>query len=306
VNMFLATVFFAVFISVASAQSEVCSVCQLIVTYTESFIQKNESEQVIIAQLDSLCNDLPLFGPQCVTIVAQYAPQLIAWIVNKENPQAFCAQVGLCSSANKPVQLKARQHDRVAHKHHAMQKHSLESEDQAACPICQLVVTYVEKWLAQNQTEAQIIAQLQAFCSNLGPLSPECSSFVASYAPQIISWLENKEPPSTICAQIGVCGSARRPQLLRSKAVKSLKDKRNVEQGACQICQLVVTYVENLLQQNNTVQEIEQKVDAMCALLPSPINNLCTSIVNSYLPQLIQWLVNKEDPQAFCSSVDLC
>jgi len=305
--MFIATVFFALLISVASAQSELCSVCQLVVTYTESFIQKNESEQVIIQQLDALCNDLPLFGQQCQAIVAQYAPQLITWILNKENPQAFCAQVGLCSSAaNKVNQVKARQHNhRLAHKHHSVQKHAIESEDQAACSICQLVVTYVEKWVAQNQTEAQIIQQLQAFCANLGPLAPECSSFVATYAPQIITWLENKEPPSTICAQLGVCSSAR-SQLVRSKAVKTLKDKRNVEQGACQICQLVVTYVENLLQQNNTVQQIEQKVDAMCALLPSPINNLCTSIVNSYLPQLIQWIVNKEDPQAFCSSVDLC
>lgn len=60
------TVFFALLISVASAQSELCSVCQLVVTYTESFIQKNESEQVIIQQLDALCTDLPLFGPQVV------------------------------------------------------------------------------------------------------------------------------------------------------------------------------------------------------------------------------------------------
>jgi saposin len=277
-----------------------------VVTYTESFVQKNESEQVIIQQLDALCNDLPLFGPQCQTIVAQYAPQLIAWIVNKENPQAFCAQVGLCSSTVK-VQARTHHNHRMAHQRHSLVKHSLETEEQAACSICQLVVTYVEKWVAQNQTEQQIIQQLQAFCSNLGPLSPECSSFVSSYAPQIIAWLENKEPASTICAQLGVCSSVRKPQLFRANAVRNVKkDKRNVEQGACQICQLVVTYVENLIQQNNTVQEIEQKVDQMCTLLPSPINNLCTSIVNSYLPQLIQWLVNHENPQAFCSSVSLC
>jgi hypothetical protein len=58
--------------------------------------------------------------------------------------------------------------------------------------------------------------------------------------------LENKEPPSTICAQLGVCTSVRKNKLARAHAVKTLKDKRNVEQGACQICQLVVTYVENL------------------------------------------------------------
>jgi len=165
------------------------------------------------------------------------------------------------------------------------------------------LLTYVEKWVAQNQTESQIIAQLQAFCSNLGPLAPECNSFVATYAPQIITWIENKEPPATICAQIGACTSRK---LARANAVKKLTQKRNEEQGVCQVCQLVVTYVEQLVSQNNTIAEIEQQVDAMCALLPSPINGACTSIVNQYLPQLVQWIISKEDPSTFCSSVGLC
>jgi hypothetical protein len=107
---------------------------------------------------------------------------LIDWILNKENPQEFCGQVGLCTSLNKQ---QARPHHRVTHHNRPHQvrhqKRAAEAEDQATCSICSLVVTYVEKWVAQNQTESQIIAQLQAFCSNLGPLAPEVSFLLYSF-----------------------------------------------------------------------------------------------------------------------------
>jgi hypothetical protein len=34
----------------------------------------------------------------------------------------------------------------------------------------------------------------------------------------------------------------------------------------------LIHLTDNLVGQNNTIAEIEQQVDAMCALLPSPIN----------------------------------
>jgi hypothetical protein len=58
------TVLFALLVSMCSAQSEVCSVCQLIVSYAEKFISTNSSEAAIIQQLDNLCDDIPLFGQQ--------------------------------------------------------------------------------------------------------------------------------------------------------------------------------------------------------------------------------------------------
>lgn len=277
----------------------------------KKFVSTNSSEAEVIQQLDNLCNLLPLFGAQCEAIVNEYAPQLIQWILNKENPQEFCTQVGLCSSA---VAQKEHNHHKAhlshkghkGHKQMKSAKRSVEGEDQAVCSICTMVATYVEQWVAQNQTEAQIIAQLQSFCTNLGPLAPECNSFVATYAPQIISWAEKKETPQVICQQIGACTTARK--LVRANAVKQLQrsDKRSEEQGVCQVCELVVTYVEQLISQNNTVNEIEQKVDAMCALLPSPLNGVCVNLVNQYLPQLIQWILSKEDPTNFCTSVNLC
>jgi len=177
------------------------------------------------------------------------------------------------------------------------------TEEQAACSICNLVVTYVEKYVEANQTEQEIITQLQALCSNFGPLQPECASFVASYAPQIIAWVIAKEPPATICAQLRVCST---PKLHARKHLQKHVEKRDVEQGACQICELIVTYVEQLVAQNNTISEIEQKIDALCALIPSPGSGICQTLVNGYLPQIINWVIKKESPQTVCSQVKAC
>jgi len=78
------------------------------------------------------------------------------------------------------------------------------------------------------------------------------------------------------------------------------------EQSAgCQVCQLVVTYVEQLVGNNNTVQEIVAKVEELCAQL-GPLKAPCDQMDQQYVPQLVKWILNKENPQAFCSQVGLC
>jgi len=292
-----------------SAQSELCNVCQLVVSYTEKFVQSNESESVIIAQLDTLCGDIPLFGAQCVTVVNQYAPQLITWLVNKENPQAFCASVGLCTSTAKNTQ----------HRIAIIRPKVKRAESQSGtCSICEMAITYVEEYVSQNQTEAEIVAQLQSFCGILGPLASECDSLIATYAPQMIQWIENKQSPATFCTEIGACSSVKVDKIRRNPAVNQLprkthrqpKHKREIveeTQGAvCQVCELVITYVEQLVAQNNSIAAIEAEVDQMCTLLPAPLNSACVSVVNQYLPQMVQWILNKENPATFCSTVGLC
>jgi len=300
--MFFPTVLLVLFVSMCSAQSELCSVCQLVVSYTEKYVQSNESEAVILAQLDSLCSDLPVFGTQCVTVVNQYAPQIIAWIVSKENPQAFCASVGLCASRHTPRgAIKAALKPKIAKR----------AEEQSTCSICELAIQYVEGYVAENQTEQEIIAQLQTFCSALGPLSAECQSLIATYAPQMIKWVQNNENPQTFCTQVGACTSSlRRTPAVRQLPRKSKHSKREIveeTQGAvCQVCELVITYVEQLVSQNNTIAGIEAEVDQMCTVLPSPLSSACVSLVNQYLPQMVTWIVNKENPATFCSTVGLC
>jgi len=78
------------------------------------------------------------------------------------------------------------------------------------------------------------------------------------------------------------------------------------QSGGCQICQVVVTYVEQLVAQNQTVSEITTKVEELCSFTPPPLNQVCDTIAAKYVPSLVAWILKKENPQAFCAQVKLC
>jgi saposin len=170
---------------------------------------------------------------------------------------------------------------------------------QGNCAVCEMVVQVAENYVLNNATESEIQAAVDQLCSDLpSPYSSMCKQQVNSYLPQIIEWLEANEPPSTVCAQLGLCGSA--------WAVELENAKRDVEQSPCSVCEIVAQVVESQLENNATVSEIQQKLDSLCGDLPNPYNGECTLIVNAYLPQIIQWIENNETPQVVCQQISLC
>jgi len=271
----------------SSTQSVKCSICHLIVNYVENFIKRNESKAFIIKELDILCTKLPAgFNDECDTIVQNYAPRLIDWILNKENPDAFCENVHLCQP---PQETVTKQTMKV---HPTLTRR----QQTIGCTICTTVALKVENWIAANETEEAIIDRLQRFCGALGPVAPECQSIVAEILPRLIKWIENKENPLVFCTQVGLCTSA----------VSQKSKKRDQEQSKCEVCQMIVTYVESLIGQNSTVAEIVAKVEDLCNLLPAPASSLCDQLAQQYVPQLVKWILNKENPQAFCAHFGLC
>ncbi len=74
--------------------------------------------------------------------------------------------------------------------------------------MCQLTVMYVEGYLQQNYTQAQIVKQLEVVCA-LAPdiFRDQCDSFVEYYVPVLIAYIVKTEDPKTACTQLGICTS---------------------------------------------------------------------------------------------------
>lgn len=185
-----------------------------------------------------------------------------------------------------------------------------EVEQSGGCSICQLVVTYVEEYIGQNQTEQEIIQNLDNLCNQLPMFQSMCVSIVASYAPKIIEWILKNENPQAFCSSVGLC-SARsqmkpRKMLMQDRVRPSKTNKRaEAQSGSCSVCQLVVTYVEEFIKTNQTEQEIIDNLDGLCSQLPI-FQDQCVAIVGQYAPELIQWVLDNQNPQAFCANVGLC
>jgi saposin len=79
-----------------------------------------------------------------------------------------------------------------------------------------------------------------------------------------------------------------------------------VQQGNCAVCEMIVQVAENYILNNATEAEIQEAVDKLCSDLPSPYSTMCKQQVDSYLPQIIEWLQANEPPSTVCSQLGLC
>jgi len=170
----------------------------------------------------------------------------------------------------------------------------------------------VESYLAANATQQQIIQGLENFCNALpGGFSATCDAIVEQYTPLAIQWLINNESPTTFCTQVGLCSSARPcPKIQPTKQAVQPKQviQPKPQQGGqlCGICELAIASIEQYLQQNQTEAQIIAFLENICNALPGGVGSLCTAFVDQYVPLGVQWLVNNEPPQVFCTQVGLC
>jgi saposin len=107
--------------------------------------------------------------------------------------------------------------------------------------------------------------------------------------PQVIQYIINNEPPAKVCAALSFC-----PNSTKADSVE------------CTVCQFLIQEVETYVSQGETEAEIVTDLDNLCSAFGSTISPVCTTVVNTYTGQMIQWIVNKENPQTFCSSCALC
>jgi len=87
---------------------------------------------------------------------------------------------------------------------------AVNTQAQNTCAVCQVVVTTVEKMIASNATETEIIQTVDQICTLLD--SSDCYAFIAQYIPDLIQWIEDNEQPLEFCTAVGVCTPPPPPQ----------------------------------------------------------------------------------------------
>uniref|UniRef100_A0A914V4G4 Saposin B-type domain-containing protein n=1 Tax=Plectus sambesii TaxID=2011161 RepID=A0A914V4G4_9BILA len=70
--------------------------------------------------------------------------------------------------------------------------------DSIECTMCKTIVGMVEQYLEKNE-DAEEEEIIQYVCKSLGPMESMCSMLVKSYLPQIIQYIEDDQPPTTVC-----------------------------------------------------------------------------------------------------------
>jgi len=177
-----------------------CAVCKLVLAEIEKYISQNATEKQIIDALDKVCASLPKsYAPICTAFVDQYAHQIIQALINKYPPNQVCAQIGVCP--NKTM---------------IITKVLKPKSSNAYCQVCEYILTEIDKYLAENATEKEIVFLIEHIC-NLLPLKVRdiCDAFIEEHGVAIINLLLNKIQPEHICKSLKLCTDKKMMTLVR-------------------------------------------------------------------------------------------
>jgi len=171
------------------------------------------------------------------------------------------------------------------------------------CSICSWLVGQVQQYVAENKTETEIINLIEGDCSVFGPLSGLCKTLVDNAVPDVVNYLNQNYPPSQICDALSLCGSSA-STASTSGSSSSLKPKAPADL-TCDICVYLVTQVDTYLENNATIEEIEELLDNDCQIF-GPFAGTCIALVDTYLPVIVDYLEQDYTPDQVCNLIDLC
>lgn len=275
-----------------------CTICTFVLQELEQLLASNWTEAKIEAALDNVCTKFGFLANLCESFVNTYTPTIISALENKVPPSKVCDTIKACTSDEEEIPgstVLSPVPEEALH-------------DSVICGICELVLTEAERWIAGNWSEDKIEEGLDDLCSKLGKFSSACDAFVAANVPVIIDYIEQKVPANEICVLVKACDKPEDSFAATATVVLAADPFEVVESSAlgCEMCEVVTAGIEFLIGQNSSEAAIVAAVDKVCTILPSAMQGLCTTLINTYGPQIIQGFLNKETPTVICQQIKLC
>jgi len=121
-----------------------------------------------------------------------------------------------------------------------------------------------------------------------------CTQFISQNGDALIHLLIDRVPPHVACVKLHICKNA---------FVEVPKDST-----LCPMCNIFVGMAEQFLNSNHTIDQIEQILHNFpCQFIfDGEMEKQCEKFIDSYVPQLIEWIVKNESPVIFCTQIGLC
>ena len=74
----------------------------------------------------------------------------------------------------------------------------------------------------------------------------------------------------------------------------------------CALCKYVVSYIDNIIQNNKSEAAIEAALDKVCSIVPHAVKAECDQFVKNYGPLLVQLIEQYTTPDEVCQALKLC
>lgn len=283
--------------------------------YTE-----DEFKQMLLQQCDQA--GYPAITELCKTVIDQYWPQIYARLQMFFDPDEVCYQLNFCNSSLKmnpkwtlplvPLTVARLKNsaknsvqqlpvDRMllnfnlnsARTPAVSSKKTKGYKSDVECVVCEFVMSYLDKMLEDNYTEAAIQSALDRVCTTMPKsVRSDCQSFVDQYAPAILVLLGNELDPAVVCQGLNLCTST----------------NKNAVCGAanCDSCDAVFQAIKTMMEDYDENVRFSNMIKEYCAFFPGDAKNQCETAVVNYVPYALQMLAQLLSPKVVCEAVKLC
>lgn len=175
------------------------------------------------------------------------------------------------------------------------------TDSDTECFLCRYIVGEIEQFVSENKTLEEMEALLEKVCDRLpSSFASACDELVDTYLPYLVETIVNNDPVDQVCSELQLCNSTR-------DFYNGQPPVDNLFGGntKCVVCQLVVSEVQELLNNNLTETQIVKALEAFCHKLPEGYQDTCVSLVD-LVPYIIQELANVQTPEQVCQTLKLC
>ncbi|XP_061420818.1 LOW QUALITY PROTEIN: prosaposin-like [Lethenteron reissneri] len=276
---------------------DVCHDCVAFLKDVQDLIKKNRS--YADALIDAVSKQCDMLGPDmsdvCKQYVSAYADQMVQMFMGS-SPEVLCGGVGVCSKAKHSPLLSLTPALSIK------QSRVPSLKGGPNCVICEFVMEKLEELIGNNKSEAAIVKDLELVCSHLpSTIASECKEFVDTYGRAAIELLVQELDAGTVCTFLGLCKSE-----ARQLALARVMPAKLAGGTFCEACKLLVSYLDSMLGQNATKEQIEQALETVCSFLPDAFQQQCDSLVEQYGELLVQLLEQALDPDFVCNKLGAC
>ncbi|CAH8850834.1 unnamed protein product [Trichobilharzia szidati] len=305
-----------------------CDDCKRLVDDIRNMIKDNSTAVEIENQLDELvCNNLPgEIIPYCKNIINVHVPYLLQMLADSLSPDEICATLGFCGNAKVKFTLadfaarKRKCHENKKYSwikrpstsdNHKWTSYSTQAAAAPTCPECLNVLNQFKTGIEDSTIQERLKKLLdEKVCAHMGFFSAACREAVEYNFDQILSGVSQVDAKE-LCSLFGMCSNEEinllsdESTLSTTRTTTSLSTKQHIP-GVCQLCEMIVHKVFQLIAANRTEREIMLALETVCDYLPSNYKGQCVNFVDNYGVKVVEAIVEGTGPGLICTGIGLC
>ncbi|XP_076060400.1 prosaposin [Oratosquilla oratoria] len=246
-----------------------CDFCTVIVQHWKDVLTANTTELEFKEILEGLCRQTGTFKHECLSLVDQYYLPLYNLLVSDIHPKEVCEAVGLCGL------------------------NSVFNEEHPVWVLFNPGPVIVQKPVPFTRLKPAVRKN-----SNPGLIGTDEAAAVHVTEDRVPMELPRVKLTGT---GISVASAGKSGLLGPAMGKSSVKDNNK-----CVMCEFALNFLQNILEQEDTREDIEHAVENLCSYMPKTISEECEDYVEAYGDQVIEFLDQEIDPAKICSLLHLC